>query len=341
MKKTILLLSLLISTFSIGQTTKNALDYMNVISAEFKAIQSATWDYTRSAAKNKSARKIEKNRIELIQTISSSITKVKKMPEYKGEGYYRDSILSFLEMNKAVVSEDYEKIMNLEEIAEQSYDYMEAYLLAQKVASDKLHEAGERVDSVEQQFAKENNINLIKGEGDKVSVKLKKAGEVYAYYNPVYLIYFKSYKQEIYLLDALKKGDVSAMEQNRSMLEKTAEEGLKQLAKIKAFNGDESLKKAAIDMLTFYLDEAKNKIQTLIDFQTTIEGFEKAKATMESTKPKDRTQDDIDEYNKLVGEYNSGSAKYNKVNEELNNKRSKCIDNWNKTADNFTSKHVG
>jgi regulator of RNase E activity RraB len=317
---------------------QNPVEYMNQVSSEFKSIQSATWDYTKSVAKNKSAKKVNKNRLELIKTISSSIEKVKKVGAYNGETYYRDSILSYLEMNKAVVAQDYEKIMNLEEIAEQSYDLMDAYITAQEAASDKLAAYGEMVDEVEKRFAKENNINLIEST-DKIGLKLKKAGEVYDYYNPIYLIFFKSFKQEAYLLDAMNKADVAAMEQNKSTLETFATEGLELLKGKVAFNGDESLKNAAIEQLKFYQEEAQ-KFQVLIDFQSTKDAFEKAQKDMEAKKGK-QTQEDVDTYNALVKEYNMKIAEYNSTINDLNNKRSKLLNNWNNTANSFTSKHVG
>ena len=323
-------------TFSFSQ---NAVEYMNQIGTEFKAIQNATWDYTRSIAKNKSARKVDKNRIELIQTITTSLAKVKKIPAFNGKTYFRDSTIAFLEMNKSVVAQDYEKIMNMEEIAEQSYDLMEAYMKAQEVASDRLSEAGDRITAVEKKFAEENKVTLIET-SDKVSNKLKKAGEMYEYYNPVYLIFFKSFKQEAYFMDALNKSDVSGMEQNKSMLSKTAQEGLELMSKVQAFKADETLKKACIEMLNFYKEEADKKFQVFIDFQTTKEGFEKAKKTLESKKEKDRTKQDIDTYNKLVKEYNDATLEYNNVNNELNKRRSKLIDNWNNVSNAFTNKHV-
>lgn len=329
----------LCNTMSFAQDAQKALNYMNVISTEFKSIQSATWDYTRSVAKNKGAKQVDKNRVELIQTISNSIAKVKKIGAYDGKTYFKDSTLAFLELQKIVIAQDYEKIMNMEEIAEQSYDLMEAYMLAQEMASEKLSASGERISEVERKFAGENNITLIEGEGDKISANLAKAGEMYDYYNPIYLIFFKSYKQEAYLMDALQKGDVSGMEQNKSMLAQTSQEGIDAINKVTAFKGDETLKKACLEMLTFYALESK-KFQVFIDFQSTKDGFEKAKANMEAMKEKDRTQADVDTYNKLIKEFNNATMEYNNTNNELNNTRSKLLNNWNNTSSNFTNSHI-
>ncbi|HLP10515.1 MAG TPA: hypothetical protein VK177_01215 [Flavobacteriales bacterium] len=330
---------LLTATTVNAQKFQSAFEYLEYIGKEFKMVQKATWEYTKAAAKNKSAKKIEKTRQELVQTIVAANNKIKRMDGWNGNTAFRDSTVSFLEMNKAVVSYDYEKIMNMEDIAEQSYDLMEAYMKAQDVANEKLSGAGERIETAEKKFAEDNEIKLIEA-NDKTTLSLKRAGVVMDYYDPIYLIFFKSYKAEAYLLDALNKNDVSGMEQNKSTLAKYAAEGLAQLDAIKPFEGDGSLKKAATELLTFYKDEAEKKFQPLIDFSTTKDGFEKAKKNIETKKEKERTQADIDTYNKMVNEYNKGLNDLNKINTDLNNTRTKLINNWNNAATNFTNKHI-
>lgn len=322
-----------------AQTFNNAGEYLQYIGKEFKSVQSATWDYTRSVAKNKSAKKVNKTRAELIKTITNSISKVQAMSAFEGQNWLRDSTVSFLTLNKAVVSEDYEKIMNLEDIAEQSYDLMEAYLKANEVAGDKLEKAGDRIEQAERKFAADHKITLLEST-DKTSQKLARAGKVYDYYNPVYLIFFKSFKQELYMMDAQNKGDVAAMEQNKSTLAKYAAEGLKQIESVPAFEGDGSLKKACMDILKFYVDESGKKYQTIIDFYAKKDSFEKTKKAFEAKKEKERTKEDVDNFNKMVNEYNNATNSYNALNQELNNNRAKLLGNWNNTAENFTNKHI-
>lgn len=337
--KYLLLPLTLCTTGAYAQKFNSAFEYLEYIGKEFKSVQKATWDYTRTVAKNKSAKKVDKTRTELVQTIVVALNKIKRMDGWEGNSAYKDSTVSFLELNKAVVSYDYEKIMNLEEIAEQSYDLMEAYMAAQALANDKLEAAGERIETMERKFAADNKINLIEAT-DKTTKNLQRAGVVYDYYNPLYLIFFKSYKQEAYLMEALSKFDVSGMEQNKATLAKFSAEGLSQLSSVKSFEGDESLKKACADLLTFYQDEAGAKFQTLIDFSATKDAFEKAKKNIDSKKEKDRTKEDIDAFNKLVNEFNKATNDFNKINTELNNSRAKCINNWNNAAQNFTNKHI-
>ena len=49
-----------------------------------------------------------------------------------------------MKMYYNVLNDDYSKIINMEEIAEQSYDAMEAYILAQEMVDKKPEEATRR-----------------------------------------------------------------------------------------------------------------------------------------------------------------------------------------------------
>lgn len=340
--KTIMAIALLFLSPNLTKAQKSfesAIEYMNFIEEQYKQITDDQWSYTSAVANDKSAKKIENKRLELLKTNKEAQSRISKMSGYGGNTSYRDSVVSFLQLNYNVLNEDYDKIVDMEEIAEQSYDLMEAYLLAQEQASEKINQASEMLSLVQGEFAKENDINMIEGELSKKSEKLAKANLVYKYYNKIYLIFFKCYKQEAYFLDALSKGDVSAMEQNKNALLEYAEEGIKTLKTEKPFGGDNTLKLACDDILKFYLKEA-NDGQVLIDFFLKKEKFEAISTAFEAKKKSKRTNTDIDQYNNAVNEYNNASNEYNTMNETLNKTRSKKIDNWNNTASKFTRKHI-
>ncbi|NOS91257.1 MAG: hypothetical protein HOP30_05010 [Cyclobacteriaceae bacterium] len=168
---------------------------------------------------------------------------------------------------------------------------------------------------------------------------MEEASAVYKYYNRIYLIFFKSYKDEVYRMDALKKGDVSAMEQTKNALFASSTEGLKNMSPISTYKGDKTLKVACERILEFYKYEA-SKSSELSDFLLKNDNFEKSKKALESKKQADRTQQDVDAFNKLVADFNAAVTKYNQLNTELNKKRSDALDGWNKAADNFLDNHM-
>lgn len=332
-------LLLISNTIFAQQDLKSPSGYLQTLGNEFKAIQSATWDYTKSAANNKSARKINKRRLELVQQIDASLKNVSKLPAFNGKTYLKDSILSFLRIQKIVINEDYAKIMDLEDVAESSYDAMEAYFKAREIASQKVEKSSENVNNTYTAFAKENEVTIIEGDQDKITKQLQIADEVYGYYNPIYLIFFKSYKQEAYLLDALNKGDIAALEQNKSSLATISNECLAKLKTLKSFRGtDNSLLNAAIEIIKFHKMESETKFAKIIEFQAKNEAFNKSKKAFEANKNK--TNEDINAYNKQIEEFNKILNEYNALNNELYKTRSGLINDWNKSSQNFTAKYL-
>ncbi len=324
-----------------AQEFAHAGEYMGLIDQEYKAITADFWKYLNAVAHSRRARKVEKKRQELISTMSEVREKVKAMQPYEDDPSYRNSVVSFLDLNYLVLTEDYGKILDMEEIAEQSYDLMEAYLLAQSKAREKLDIAGDTLDGRRKSFAQRHQIQLIESnEVDETTQKVEAATKVMQYHDKIYLIFFKSYKQEIYFIEALNRGDINAMEQNKSTLEKYAEEGIEQLDTMKRFNNDVSLKMACRNMLSFYLEESQKKAPDLIDFYLKKENFEKLKESFDSKKQSELTQKDIDRYNEAVNKYNGAIKTYQKTNDYLNDHRSELIEDWNKTAQSFLDKHV-
>ncbi|MEO7983162.1 MAG: hypothetical protein ABI688_03665, partial [Bacteroidota bacterium] len=103
-------------------------------------------------------------------------------------------------------------------------------------------------------IAGKNNINLVEGES-ALGNKSKIVNEVMDHCNTVYLIFFKSYKQEGYLIEAMGKKNVVSIEQNLNSLQKFTEQGLEKLKDLKGYSNDATLIKAGRDALNFYQSE--------------------------------------------------------------------------------------
>ena len=342
MKKvlSIICLTILFAGASKGQSISEPGPYITYISQQCKPIMEDYMSYSSAVAHGKNARKVDGKRQTLMLSIKEATKKVTLLGPFKGDKSLRDSTVKFLKIYTIVLNEDYGKILNMEDIAEQSYDAMEAYLLAQDMASDKLKKASEDLSITEKAFAKKNTIELLESSDSELSKKLEKTGEVNAYHRIIYLIFFKSYKQEMYMLDALQKKDINGVEQNKNSLIKFSEEGLLKLTNITAYNGDKNLVEACKQLLTFYNLECKEKAPKLTKFYITEENYLKQQKSFASKKQADRTQEDVDQYNKIVNEYNKAVNDFNILNKELFEKRSILINNYNKASENFFDKHV-
>ncbi|HET7817695.1 MAG TPA: hypothetical protein VFL70_00140 [Bacteroidia bacterium] len=319
--------------------SQTALEYMNKISVEFKKISEESWDYVSAVAHGKSARKIENQRRDMLNANRAALGRIKNTPPFKGDASYRDSVVRFLEINYNVLNKDFAKIIDMEEIAEQSYDAMEAYMTAQEQANDKLDAAGDVAENAQRIFAAKNNITL-QDNTSKTNTKLGKASEVFKYYNKVFLIFYKPFKQEVYLLDAQRKNDVNEMKQNQDALLSLAKDAKEKIKTIEPYNkANNSLKTSSSGLFDFYIMEAESKMPTIIEFYLKKEKFDKLKTTIES-KGKKASKEEIDEYNKIVNEYNKASAEYNKTTQELNNKRNTLLDSWNNSVSKFLDRNI-
>jgi hypothetical protein len=326
------------ATKASGQTFTNGSEYMNHIALQYRQITDDFLSYTSAVAHGKNARKIDARRKNLLTTVSEARKNVAKMPAFSGDKSLRDSVNNFLKISYNILNEDYGKIVNLEEVSEQSYDAMEAYFLAQELAGKKLSAANERLKATEKAFAGKHGVNLVAGD-DELTRKMEKAGQVSEYNRKVYLIFFRNYKQELYLLDAIQKKDLNAIEQNRTTLAKFTNEGLEKLNKLPAFLNDVTLLTACRQVLAFHKDEA-TKIPGITSFYLQEENFNKAKKAFDTSAPADRDQEDIDAYNKAINDMNAAVANYNKLNQTLDTGRKKAIDTYNKTAQTFLDKHT-
>lgn len=322
-----------------GQKFSNPLEYMEFIGDQHHTITENLWDYIKAASHSRNAKKIESKRKELIKSTSLAKMRIKRLPDYEGDGSYRDSVVSYLEISYLVLKEDYEKIVNMEEIAEESYDLMEAYIKAKKLANEKLNQAAIVVRDQQEIFADTYGINLIDSD-TKIGKRISDANEVYDYYNNVYLIFFKCYKQEAYVMEALERKNLSALEQNRKSLIQFSKEGLYSLDTIMGFEGDYSLCQNCRKAMVFFKDKANNEFEFFSNFILKQENLEAIQGAFERKSSNQRTQKEIDEYNKIINEFNAMVNDYNAKNNLLNNERNEIFNSWNKTSEKFINKNV-
>jgi hypothetical protein len=292
-----------------------------------------------TVAHGKAAKRADKRREELKSTINDAKIKVSDMPAFKKDKSYRDASVKYLKLMYDVFNEDYANIVNMEEIAEQSYDLMETYLTAQEKAGEKLSEAAASCNEAVKIFAATHHISLISTK-DEMSQQMEKINKVSEYYHPLYLVFFKASKQESYLTEAVEKKDINSIEQNKSALLKFSEEGLTKLDTFHAFESDKTIITACRRALEFFREEARNKIAVTTDYLMKSDEFEKLKKVMDAKSNRERSKNEVDNYNKSVSSINKATALYNQTNQYLNSKRKEVYDNWNSAVQTFYDTHM-
>ena len=127
--------------------------YMTAISNARGDMDTKYMQYISYAAHGRRARKVEKLRQEVLDKITESRYKTTDLPYYKGDNSLRQASIAYIQVTYDVFAEDYKKIVNIEELAEQSVDEMQVYLLLQDKISEKLNQAWSDLDKAMEAFA--------------------------------------------------------------------------------------------------------------------------------------------------------------------------------------------
>ena len=323
---------------ALAQDFDNPAKYNEYINKMLDNVSKKYLSYNSAMAHGKNGRKIDKQRTKLMDEVQESRMNISGLPSYNGDKAFRDSAVSFLKLYFNVLNEDYSKIVNMEEIAEQSYDLMEAYLLAQEKVDEKMQEASGKMQQAQKNFAALNNMTLTTNSNDELSLMMKEVGETNEYYHKAYLIFFKSNKQDLYLMEAVQKGDLNAIEQNKNALISTSKEGIDKITALGAFKGDNSLVSACKALLTFYSKVANEKVTGMTDFYLKKDKFETLKKEMD--KKNNRTQQDIDAYNKAVNDFNAAAGVFNNVNKAVAENHNDLLKDWDQAVNSFMAEHT-
>ena len=320
-----------------SQNFDNPGEYMSFISKQQENISKKYMAYASASAHGKKARKVENIRQKLLNEVQEARMNISGMPSFKGDKSYRDTAVSFMKMYYNILNDDYNKVLNLEEIAENSYDEMEILLNVKDAIDLKLEEGNKKLRAAQESFAKAHNVNLIEGEANELAEKLEKVHALNKYYNDLYLVFFKPYIQEQSLVEAISKNNITGMEQSKNALKKYSEEGLEKLKTIKPFDGDNSVVAACKSLLQFYIREADATSSTS-EYMLAKENFEKIKK--EFDKKSSPTKADVDAYNAAVNDMNKKLQKYNQSLNDFNRMRTESLNNWNKTVNQFFDEHT-
>lgn len=336
-----ILLSMIISSFlvsgAIAQDSPVA--YMEKVGENYKQISKDTWSYIKQASKGKNARKIEKRRMELAGSLKYARQQASKLKAYEGDPALRDAVVQYLSISYYSLNNDYKKLVDMEAIAEESYDDMEAYLLTKERLGLKMDSARNALEFEVEAFAKRNNINLVDRE-TRLGEKIGNANEVHAYNNRVYLIFYESSWYEQEMIKAMSEERISEVEQFRQVLEINSKEGMEELKEMEPFRNDPELKDACYSMLEFYYGEAVRYMPNQVSFFVKTDKMKTMQKNIESKKRKDLTNQEIDDYNQAIKDYNDAIGEYNKTNEYLNKYREIRLNKFNKATENLYSKHI-
>ena len=285
------------------------------------------------------ARKIDKMRQAALESIENSRENTAGLPFYKGDNSLRQSSIDYIKFCYNVFNDDYAKILNLEDIAEQSFDEMQAYILLQEKTTEKIHEANAKMDAADKAFAAKYNVNLVESKNE-LSEKINMSSRLNHYRNQLYLIYFKCSWEDGEIVKALNAGKITEAEQGRNSLIGFANEGLAGLDSLKSFDGDPSMAMTCKEILLSYKNMAEKEMPKQTDYFLKRENFEKIKKSFDSKSESDRTKQDISAFNDAVKEVNKSTDTYNDLNKKMRTERTDAESKWNDAEKSFADSHM-
>jgi hypothetical protein len=324
--------------FSCGicaQAIENAGDYMNAMANARVEMDQKYMVYISASAHSRRAKKVEKLRGQALESIENARLKTMALPRYKDDNSLRQSSIDYIQFCYRIFNEDYSKIVDMEEIAEQSVDQMQAFLLLEEKTSEKLQEASANLGKAEKDFASKYDVNLVDSRND-LSDKMVAAGKVNKYSDDLYILFFKCNWEDGQLFNALNAHKLNDAEQARNSLIGFSQQGLDALQadSMKTFHGNSSLASGCRDALQFYNAMAKNDIPKLTDFYLKEENFNKIKKGLDA-KGSNKTKEDVDQYNMAVKDINTSANSFNELNQTLNRRRQEVVQNWENSEKNF------
>jgi hypothetical protein len=312
---------------------------LNKIVEQLNAISKRYVAYQSVMAHSSNVRKAEKRRQDLLNQVTTARQSLADIPYYKGDKALHQATAEYLKVLEYNLNEDYAKIVNMKEIAEQSYDQMEAYLLVKEKISEKVGQAGDNIDSAQIQYCRRHNITIEENGKTELERQLEKIGQVSNYADKVFLIRFKCSIIEQNYLDALKSKNINSMEQLRGALRSYAEEGLAALDTMKGFGGDNTLVNAAKRSMA-YFKKAADRYADFTNYYTKEANFERLKQQFDTDRDMRKDKEAINKYNASVKEINEAREQYNNTNDYLNNYRKETYDFWTETYNRFFDSHI-
>src|ERR1700722_1615497 len=262
--------------FSNAQNTENAGDYISAVNKARGDMDAKYMQYLSAAAHGRRARKVEKLRQQVLDNITQSRYNTIDLPKYKGDNTLRQGSIDYIQLCYRVFNEDYKKIVDVEELAEQSVDEMKAYILLQEKVSEKLEDASKDLDKTTKTFASKYNVTLIE-DLSPLGEKMKTAGRLNKYVNSVYILFYKCNWEDNQIVNAMNTKKVNDIEQARNALAHYANDGLQALDTLRTFDGDPSLANACRQALEFYKTMSEKDMAQLSDYYLKQEEFEKSK----------------------------------------------------------------
>jgi hypothetical protein len=248
---------------------------------------------------------------------------------------YRDYANALFE----VFNLDYARLENDEQGLDDTVGKMGQLLVKKEAAAQKVSLTSRSKQEAVMNFASRYDIMLVASDRD-LAAQVDRVVSVGIYYNRIYLIFYRSVNREMALIESFDQKDPRRIGATRYELLQVASSGLPKLDSLGPYDSDASLQRACRQMLQFHRTEAEVRCKPLVDFVNRQEQFAAFKARFSAKGPSERTQAEVEEYNRMVRELNEASDAANRVVADLNTDRLRLTGQWNSAVNTFLRSHI-
>ena len=338
MKKYLLIAFLILYNLSNAQDFKNPNDYLTYLGKETDRLTQSLWQYTSAIAHSRNISLLNERRMKLLEDSKLVNQKVNDLKDgYKGDVVYRNQLLEYLFVMDKQINSEYEKINELENGVNKSYEEIEKYTLNRNEENIKIKNLVEELNQYQKVFADKYGIRITENKSD-VTNKMKISNDVFNYHSRFYLIFLKINIEESKFIDAIGKYDLDKTNESLKNLKILVNQNLVKLKTLDSYNNDATLYDKTLNFLEFINKEINEFGSSAVSYFKIKQNFEAIKA--KNLAKTDKTPEEVNEYNNAVQEKNFNFKSYMRINDYFNSEREQIIKDWNQEGDRFIDKHI-
>lgn len=233
---------LLCSPNSWAQTT-TATDYLDIIQGLHANVNYTNMHYFRCTVHCQTPQEVENSRQELLQQIDQGLEAALQLPDFEGDSFMKEELITLLQTLQANCNGDYIEIGSNFLRPEDPVGNMENYYRLVEASERKLERANLRFRRAYNVFAGRNGIRIVEAEEES---EIAYANRINAYYRDIKQLDFRLEKELTRILEALKVDSYRELEDARFNLERETKRVKYALSQLSAFDGDDSLRQAAL-----------------------------------------------------------------------------------------------
>lgn len=318
--------------------------YLQKTATDYQTLTIKVWDYTKNAKSAKTLSDIDDQRLKLISELEKAIKKLEGINDWKGELKLFTAFRSYYGTAITVLKLSYSELATLEKTKSNSLDQMKKFLQKEKSIRDQLLAENQKAIAAQDEFTKFHKID-INSDNTGVTDRMEKAGEVYDYYDQVYLLIYRCSLLDQKIMDAIAVKNTVEMDRLAKEQAVAANEGIGILNKMNPFTSqvgkavtDDRLRKPTRQLLDFYKNTAEVHTPKQIAFFEAQQQFKKNAEALQAN-PK-RTKEQVVNFNKEKNQMKKKTELYNRENGPVNAKRTFVVNVWNNDAVNFIEINV-